>query len=274
MTITTVDGLLAGFTTARQKTPLSKSVLNNMTIGQAGSYWRSAGNPGVGALPVAPVTCNQNTLGGLIYNLPTNGQITYLARVMLAISSAGSSVEIHDRLANMGGLSGIVTTAQTVGIDLAAMGATDNINQRRGRSDYSVVQWWIECYGQTGTTATNLQVNVTDQNGQSFVTFVSIPGNFRAGALLPILTGIPGSFIRSVESVTLLASTGSAGNFGVTATVQRSEITMPITNVGVMYDWVALGLPVIFDSSCLFFIGNSSSSTLGALNGALTLIQG
>lgn len=274
MTITTVDGLLAGFTTARQKTPISKTAVTNMIIGNSGSYWRSTGNPTTGVLPTAAVTCNQNTLGGLAYNLPANGLTTYLARTMLGIGTAAASVEIHDRLAHMGGLSGIVTTAQTVGIDLAAMGGTDNINQRKVRSDYSTVQWWVECHGQTGGTAVNMQVNLTDQNGQAFVTFVSIPQPYRIGSLLPITTGIPGSYIRSIESVTLLASTGSQGNIGITATVQRSEIAMPVVNLAAMYDWVALGLPVIYDNSCLFFIGNASATTLGAINGALTLIQG
>jgi len=272
MAISTVDGLLAGFTGKRQKLPIAKGGLSTMVTGGNGSYWRSTGAPGQGAIPAAPATCNAATLGGVPYTLPTGGDSTYLARLMLG-STVAQTTEVHDRLAHMGGLNGTLTTAQTVGLDLNALAGTDNIGQRKGRSDWGTVQWWLEGYTQLGTAGATATVNYTNQLGVAQVTTVSIPANFRVSALLPI-TPLPGDNIRSVDSITLSVTTGAAGNFGVTATIQRSEISCFTANIGTLYDWTQLGLPPIYDNSCLFFVSNNSTTSAGTLNGAITLIQG
>lgn len=272
MAISTVDQLVAGFTGARQKLPISKAAVGNMTVGGNGSYWRSAGFPPPASIPSTPTTCTQYTMGSLTYNNPTVGLSTYLARLMLGSTVVGT-IEVHDRLAHMGGLNTTLTTSQTVGIDLNALAGTDNIGQRKGRSDYATVQWWLEGYVQAGTSATTLFVSYTNHLGQQGSTSVSVLPNFRAGALLPIVPN-PGDYIRSIDAIAFSLSTGTAGNVGITATIQRTEISCFTANVGTLYDWTALGLPPIYDNSCLMLIGNPSTTTLGALNGAVTLVQG
>ncbi len=274
MAISTVDGLVAGFAGLRQKTPIAKIGLANMITSQSGSYWRNSGNPNTGAIPAAAASCNSATLGALPYIAPTSGNSTYIARLMMATTNT-QSTEVHDRLAHMGGLSGVVAspTAQTVGIDINALAGTDNIAQRKGRADFSTIQWWVECYTLLGTTGSTMVINYTNHLGVAGQTNATIPANFRPGAILPI-TPQPGDFIRSIESVTVAGSTGTAGNFGITATVQRTEISTPVINNAILYDWAALGLPPVYDSSCLFFIGNATTTSLGSLNGAITLVQG
>lgn len=273
MALTSVDQLLASMTTARQKFPIAKAGIGNTFAGASVSYWRSAGFPAPATTtPVNPVVCDVTTLGGLTYTLPQAGNSIYIARLLLAAATAGGC-EIHDRLAHMGGLSAAILTTQTVGVDLNALGGTSNIAQRKGRSDYGSVQWWLECYTNTGSTAAVVTVNYTNHLGVAATTTVSIPVNWRAGVMIPVVP-VPGDNIRSIESVTLATSTGTAGLFGITATIQRTEISTPAINIGVLYDWTQTGLPPIYDNSCLFFIGNATTTNVGALNGALTLVQG
>lgn len=273
MAITTVDQLVAGFTGVRSKVPIAKAAILNAVTGGNMSYWRSVGNPTAGGVPAAAATCNSSTLGAILFSNPTAGISSYLGRWMYGTTVA-QATEVHDRLAHMGGLNGTLTTAQTVGLDINALAATDNIAQRKGRSDFGSLQWWLENYTATGATATTAIVSYTNHLGTAGITVsVAIPANFRAQALIQIIPA-NGDFIRSVESVTLLATTGTAGNFGVTVTNQRTEAIALTANVGAIFDWAALGLPQIFDSSCLFFISNNSTTTAGTLFGATTIIQG
>lgn len=274
MAITTLDGIVNAFATARQKTPIAKVGLSAQLVGGTSSLWRSVGNPPQGVMPTVATTCNASTVGGIPFTQPTGGATTYIARLMLGIATAAATAEIHDRLAHITGLNATLTTAQTVGIDLNAMGSTDNIAQRKGRADYSTVQWWLEGSAQTGGTAVTLFVSYTNHLGVSGTTSLSLPATYRIGQMTQILPQNPGEYIRSIESVTLTASTGSQGNWGIVATVQRTEITMPMINVGTLNDWSQTGFPPVYDNSCLFFIINVSNGNVGAINGAITLIQG
>lgn len=273
MAIASLDALVSALTSQRQKFYIAKATLGNQTIGGNGSWWRTTGNPAAAALPATPATCNNTTPGGLNYNNSSTGLTTYIGRASLALAAIGS-LEIHDRLAHMGGLSGAVTTAQTAGLDLSLLLGTDNIAARITKADYSAVQWWLEWYVATGATTVNFTVGYTDQNGNSGKTvIISVPGSAVAASRLVAIQPLNGDFIRSIDSVTLAATTGAAGNFGVTATVQRTEISTA-ANILTIADWAYLGLPTIFDSSCLFFVSDNASATPGALNGAVTLVQG
>jgi hypothetical protein len=174
----------------------------------------------------------------------------------------------------MGGLSGTVTTAQTVGVDLNALAATDNISARKGPADYSSVQWWLEWYASTGATGVNATISYTDQNGTSGKTVVIALGtSIVTGRMIQILPNT-GDNIRSIESVTLSATTGTAGSFGVTATVEKVTVPVPQVNLAFPYDWAALSLPTIPDSACLFFIGDATGTSTGAIGGSALIVKG
>ena len=274
MAISTVDGLLSAMASNRQKFPITKTSAVTTVAGGNGSYWRIAGTPiGQGAIPSTAATCNNTTLGGINFVNPTGGMSTYISRLGI-LASVVQAIEIHDRLAHMGGLSGTVTTAQTVGIDLNALGSTDNIVNRKGKSDYSAVQWYLEWYSATGSTAATATVTYTNHLGTTGkTTTVSVAASRPAGTLLQIIPA-SGDNIMSIQSVTLSVSTGTAGSFGVTATLERASIPLPIANNMYVMDWSQLGLPFIYDSSCLFFIGDATTTSVGTLGGSITLVQG
>ena len=74
-----------------------------------------------------------------------------------------------------------------------------------------------------------------------------------------------GKYIRDVNTVTITPSTGTAGNFGVTATRFRAANFMPIANARWTADWAALGIPEIKNNSCLFAIMLTSTTSTGTL---------
>ena len=127
----------------------------------------------------------------------------------MSCSAAGTTIEIHDRLVELGGLNGTLTTTQTItGFDLNTLSGTNNIENRIGDANYSDVQWWLEWYVVTGTTNVNWTVNVTYNDGTTGNVVLVAPGSqFRLSRMVPINPWIPdtaaGKYIRGVNSVTL-----------------------------------------------------------------------
>jgi hypothetical protein len=275
MAITTLDGLVASMTAAtRQRRIINQPVITGQAGGGFSSYWRAAGIPGQGAIPAAASAVNQSTLGSMKYTAATGGQSTYLARAGVSCG-APMAVEVHDRLAHMGGLSGTVTTAQTVGISLLSLASTDNIAARKGADNYSAVSWYLEWYTSTGSTAATATVTYTNHLGVTGrTTTVSLPTNVGASRML-MIAPLAGEWIRSIESVQLSATTGTAGNFGVTVSRPLTEMVFAVSNSIVVLDWAATGLPIIETNAALTFIGFlGGGASAGALYGSITLIQG
>jgi hypothetical protein len=133
---------------------------------------------------------------------------------------------------HMGGLSGTVTTAQTVNLDLNANLATDNLDERKGDANFSDVQWWLEWYTDTGSTAVTATVGVTYNDGTSGnLSAISLAATRRASLMVPLNPlvhpcggGRQDSFKATWTGVTLSATTGTAGSFGVTATRPRTSV--------------------------------------------------
>lgn len=83
-----------------------------------------------------------------------------------------------------------------------------------------------------------------------------------------------GKYIRAITTVTLSATTGTAGSFGVTATRPRMTLPLPLANKMEIFDWAALGLPEIFNSSCLFPLVLTSTTSSGTVRGGGKLAHG
>ena len=189
------------------------------------------------------------------------------------------TLEIHDRLAHMGGLNGTLTTAQTVGMDFSTLSASNNIAQRMGDANYSDIQWWLEWYSATGATAVTATIAVTYNDGTTGnLSAVSLAATRPAAHMIPLNSYIPsassGKYIRAVNTVTLSASTATAGSFGVTATRICASQGTPIANYKTQSDWAQLGLPKIANSACLFVIMLCSTTSTGTVRGGGKIIHG
>ena len=279
MAITSRDQLIQALGNNSSHFILDKANLTSQAGGTFVSLWRATGQPGQGAIPAATAVCNNTTLGGMGFTQQTSPATSYGSYMAVATSNSAMTVEIHDRLAHMGGLVGNVATAQTVSLDLSTLGATNNISNRIGDTNYSDVQWWLEWYTATGATAVTVTVNVTYNDGTTgALTGASLAATRPVGFMLSLNALIPaassGKYIRGVNTVTLSATTGTAGSFGVTATRPRMTLAAPIANMKFVADWAQLGFPEIFNESCLFPIVLTSTTSTGTVRGGGKISHG
>lgn len=278
MTINTRDALISAMGNNSSRFILDKASIASQAAGSYVSLWRATGQPGQGAFPAAASVCTNALVGAMNFTQQNAPATSYGAYMEVATGNAAMTVEIHDRIAHMGGLSGTVTAAQTVGIDLSSLLSTSNVAARIGDDNYSDVQWWLEWYAATGLPVVTATIAAVYDDGTAANIVVSLATARPASFTLSLNGLIPaaqsGKYIRGITSVTLSATTGAAGNFGVTATRPRMTIGSPIANMKSIADWAQLGLPEIKNSACLFPIVLTSTTSSGTIRGGGKIIHG
>lgn len=277
MAISTLDGIVNALGNNSSRIVLDKASIASQGAGTFVSLWRATGQPGQGAIPGAAAVCNNTTVGGVGFTQQTLPATSYGAYFEVTTGNASMTVEMHDRLAHMGGLNGTLKTAQTVGIDFSAL-SSDNMAERIGDANYSDIQWWLEWYTATGATAVTATVAVTYNDATTGTLSVALAATRPASLMIPLNGLIPaagaGKYIRAITTVTLSATTATAGSFGVTATRPRLAIGTPIANYKVTADWAALGLPEIMNGSCLFPVVLTSTTSSGTVRGGGKIAHG
>lgn len=244
--------------------PLPPS-LANAGGGQLFSLWRASGSPPAGAIPGAAETCTSALTGAFPFTDPASGS-SYLGSLQAQMAVIGSVI-VYDRLQHMGGLDGTLATEQAVNVAIPA-----NSNAAENGSD---VEWFLEWYTATGATSVTATVTYTSQNDVTGRTCnVAVAATARASRLMQILPTLAGDQIKSVQSVTLSVSTGTAGSFGVTVAKRIGAVCAISVGQVITMDALNLGLPVIPNSACLWLVVLCSSTTTGQINGNLAIIQG
>lgn len=278
MTISTRDQLIDALGNNSSRFVIDKASIASQVAGTFVSLWRATGQPGQGAIPAAAAVCDHTLTGAMGFTQQANPATSYGAWANAVCSNSVMTLEVHDRLMHMGGLSGTVTTAQTVNLDVNANLASGNLDKRKGDSNFSDIQWWLEWYTATGSTAVTATVSVTYNDGTTGTLSASLAATRPASFMLPLNGLIPaaaaGKYIRDVDSVQLSATTGAAGSFGVTATRPRMTMPLLLANKMEVFDWAALGLPEVANSSCLFPIVFTSTTSTGMVRGGGKLAHG
>ena len=222
------------------------------------------------AAPTASVALDK-TAAQSIGPIPNaaSGKLQILGGRFSTTGVPGAAVVAIDLLNVSGGLSGTVTTEQTTNLPTAPL-------TRHTGGDGVMIG--IIIYTTVGTTATTISVRYTNQDGTAnrVSTVTSFGGTgFREAARLiqiPLAAGDTG--VRSVEGVTLTATTGTAGNFGVclfkplmTFSLDSTTGTMPIDAVS---SGGMIGSMAEFDDdACLTFM--AFSPVAQSISGALLL---
>jgi hypothetical protein len=277
MTITTRDQLIDALGNNSSRIILDKANIASQTAGTYVSLWRATGQPGQGAIPAAAAVCTNALVGAIGFTQQTSPVTSYGAYLNGVSSNSAMTLEIHDRLKHMGGLNGTLTTAQTANVDFNGETAS-NIPERIGDANYSDIQWWLEWYTATGATAVTATIAVVFNDGSTANLSASLAATRPASFMLPLNGLIPaassGKYIRKVDTVTLSATTGTAGSFGVTATRPRMTLPLSLANFTQTADWAALGLPQIYNSSCLFPLVLTSTTSTGTLRGGGKIVHG
>lgn len=196
------------------KIPYVLSVLDTWAAGLLYSTWKYDGIPSAGVSPTTVAAPTKATTGALLgITNAGGGREKWLVQAMLTSASPTDCPMIlcYDRLIHIGGLSGTVATAQTVGGTLTRnTGGVGNVI-------------FVEIYTAVGTTARTITASYTNSGGTSGRTTVATTFGGTVGTIgndaqlmipLPLQAGDLG--VQSVESVTISVSTGTAGDFGVT----------------------------------------------------------
>lgn len=271
MTITTRDQLIDALGNSASRLVIDKASLANAVAGQFFSLWTATGTPGAGSAPGAAAVPTKATTGAFGFTNQTSPATSYLAWLATQAGNNATNLEIHDRLAHMSGLSGTVTTSQgALSLVTNSPGA-----DRLGDANYSDVQWWLEVFTAMGSTEVNATVAVEyDDASTGNLAAFALGATPRQGRLYPLVSAVAGRFIRAVTGVTLSATTGTAGNFGITATRQRTVVSMPLANKTEIFDWATTGLPNIPNDSCLFPLMLCSTTSTGAVRGQGKIAHG
>lgn len=235
------------------------------------SAWLSNANPIAGAAPTTAAAPTNTTTGAA--GQPDSTTSTLRALGFNRYQAGGSSaLTIYDRLSHQGGLSGTVTTEQTTNLDTAAL-----TRYTTGAG----VMMAAEIYSAVGTTATTISARYTNSAGTGSH---NTPGrtfggtNFReASQMLPLPLQGGDAGARSVQGVTVLSSTGTAGAFGVTLFKPlMSFVVLATLSISQAKNFVldfCQSAPEVFDGACLGFMFCNRDSTFSQFVGSLVFAE-
>ena len=267
MAITTMDGVVAGLASGTNIPTFFPSA-TNVAGGYVNLQRVVSGSFGQQAIPSAASaggTLHTSTDAGFpTLSSPTGTR--YIAKVELTGVTSGA-IHIYDRVWSCSGFSGIVTTAQAV---------TNFPTITRPDVNGTGLEIWIECYTATGATASNVTVQYTNQSGTAGRNTVSTAHitSMPANRMYPVPLQAGDTGVKSVQSVTLSASTGTAGSFGVTLLKRIATIPLATANIPTVQDFATLGFSKIPANTALNFIHQGTTTSSGIILGSFTLIEG
>jgi hypothetical protein len=255
------------YTTKRQAPYQSRHTTKNSLTTVAGqwySLWATA--PLAGAAPTTAAVPTNATTGAL-----EQGNSATTLRVLeyvLSLASGGMLV-LCDRLSHQGGLSGTTTTAQTTNLPTAAL----------TRYTTGAIAAY-EIYTIIGTTATTITASYTNQAGTTGrTTLASVFGatnNREVGRLIPFTLQQGDTAVQAVASATVLATTGIAGNFGIT--IFKPLVALPILAYGsaprlldALLDLEQI--PDVQSDACLFWAVCAQTTASGVLQACLQFAE-
>lgn len=216
--------------------------------GRMTSLWRyNKTNGGNGAIPGAASIPTRATVGALMQANPGGGRQLWLLGIENTVTQPGTLIA-YDRLLHNGGLSGIVTIAQAVG------GGT--VTRYAGAASVGN-QIWVEIYTLIGATVTSITASYTNEASVAGRTTQVVvfggTGLREETRLIPLPLQDGDTGVEAIASVTVLATTGTAGSFGVT--IARPLMEIPVGGAGLagVRDAIAglPSIPEIMTDACL-----------------------
>jgi len=238
--------------------------------GRGASLWTYDGMPAGGAVPTSAAIPDNTTQGALPFTAATGGRDKYLIGAHIAPLTAGLYL-LYDRLFHIGGLSGTSTSDQTIQNEPPSPALTRNTSGAGNIVFYEV-------YTQIGNTGTTLTMTYTNQAGTTGRTAtIDIGGaNFRGvtrAQRIPLAAGDTG--VRAVEKIALTATTGIAGDFGITIAQPLAWIPVGAAGSPGWRDYTTglPGIPVIDPAACLSLLCMPAAATAPEVWGCLGTVE-
>lgn len=243
-------------------------------LGTYHSLWKVAGQPGAGVNPPlfsagAGYVPTKATAGAFQF---VNGAVDgdrALIKVAPVMATAGAFIT-YDRLWACSGFGTVVTTAQTVV-------TPGNLPTARDPNSGVDVLPFIEVYTAPGATAATWTITGVDAVGNAGRTWVySHPAN--AESVGQMMLALPGGAspattagIRQVTSFTCSATSGTAGDVGITLARIMSPASQPLAAQGTVLDALLTGLPTVYNDSCIAAFVLCSTTSTGLIFGELVI---
>jgi hypothetical protein len=271
MAIDTRDKLIASLAAASRK-DFYKPSATTEGAGTWHSLWMLAGYPPAASTPPAynigsGYVPTSVTTGALPFTNPSAGTLTYLDQMMMAGSVIGKLI-IYDRLWQCSGLT--TNNANPTTLSITTPGSLT-----RPDALGAGVEIWGEVYSAPGATGSAWSVVYVDQADADQTATYTHPANAEtAGQMFPFLLFGTTTGVKQVKSFTHTVATGTAGSIGITLLRRIAEIPLMIANVGDIFDAFFLGMPRIYDDTCLAAMIMCSTTTSGIVQGSVLLGQG
>ena len=255
---------------------VSKDTQTPDTNGTPMAQANVVGMPPVSGTKSTAEAPTRTTTGAINFPTPQGSNNSFLLRVQTGLSASTEVLMLIDILSWQGGLSGTVTGEQTTNLPTAALTRYTN-----GEN----VWLGLICWSATGSTAVNVTARYTNQAGTGSRNTTSV--DFWGGGLgarsgapstnqvqwLPLQSGDYG--VRSVEGVTISASTLTAGNFGVFLCKPLFISNSITANTQQEIDQIiqTSSLPEIQDEAYLSTIIGFSTAAGTVVNGYIDILQ-
>lgn len=265
-----MDKLLAALLTANGKMDVRKQSATSEGGGTWHSLWKQGDWPAAGANP-------PNTTAGSGYQMTdattggwpfTNAGAGFTKRLLQAVASGGTAgtLILYDRLWACSGFVTNTTSAQNITTP-GSIPARDQNGAALGDG----VEPWFEVYTAPGATGATWTLALVNQAGSNVNATYTHPANAESvGQMMPLVlpagtTGVRG--LQATGALTCSVSSGTAGDIGVTLMRRLAEVPLTVSNATAVLDAISLGMPRIWDDSCLAMMVRCTATNTGLIQG-------
>lgn len=200
----TAQNIAVNYTTRNSTGALSPTL---KFLNSCWSWDKSRNGTGDVTLTTTPSIPTRTSFGAIAHSNASSGKELWLTRVSGMANGAGL-LSIYDRLYHVGGFSGTVTTAQAPASSVSLTRGTSGVGN----------ELFVEIHTAIGTTATTATVSYKNQAGTTKTSKSFIIGgtNYReVMRLIPVPLADGDTGVTEFLSITLAATTGAVGSFGV-----------------------------------------------------------
>jgi hypothetical protein len=233
------------------------------------SMWLFEGHPGSGATPTTLVYPTNVTRGAMKQVDPSGGRQKWLCGMAGTQIDSGTFI-LYDRLAQIGGLSGSISTNQALNSTITRY--TNGIGN----------QLWLEISTVVGSNAgVTAHFDYTDENNNAATTPETKIGgaNFQNAQRVirfgtSVASGSGGKGVKNMTNLKLSATTGATGD--LCAVIAHPLMMFSTSQAGVadVHSWIMGNLPVeVLTGACLSLLYIPNGTTLSADFGALHMIE-
>jgi hypothetical protein len=237
------------------------------------SLWYAAGYPGAGAAAtVAPgANCDDSKVGAMPLATLVSLEDIFLSLANLTNTVTGTLV-LYDRVYECGGINGNGAAATPQNVNPSG---TPVLPARAGNGED--LEAWLEWQTVGGVTTQTWTGSYTDSGntaGRALSSISAVGASVAANRLIPLFNNTGGAArgIKSIQTVTPSAASGTANVINVLLLKKLAMLPITTASIGLIQDWLQLNIPGIGkfgDKPCLMLAILATGTSSGTVTGEL-----